>query len=294
MSSPTGVTLSSMDETPEPDVAPEVEPLNWSKLDPKLTKALVVAMRLATTVDNDGHNQAQNYRYPTQAAIACKAREAMGEAGIHCPLIGWRPSQGTVCADFVIVHESGVCSPVFSAQMPVGNGRDPAKQLAASLSILRKYVLAGLLNMGWRDPTEDIDAEQPQGQKRTTPQNQQRPAQKTQPVDPIAQHRDAAVRDARSWAKWLISRGLAASNLHHFATGCDGDMPKPPLTSVLNAISLAGNTMHAKSAGDDLLIATRHVDLVEFMVDHEIVPLWSYGKRSADGDSVDEKWPIGR
>lgn len=300
MSSSTGVTLGFVDETQEPNGTPEVEPLNWAKLDPKLAAGIVNAQRLATTVDNDGlnaggHGGGSGYRYPTQAAIACKAREAMGESKIAIVQIGWKlVEREMIYAEFVIVHEDGPCSPVFGATMAGGRQKDPAKSISAGLSTLRKYVLAGLLNMGWRDPSEDIDASSPQGQQRATSQPQQSPA-KQKPRDPIAEHRDAAVRDARSWAKWLISRGLAASNLLHYATGCDGEMPNPPPTSVLQAISLAGHTMHAESESDEAHLTTmRHLDLVEFMVSHEIVPLWSYGKRSADGDSVDEKWPIGR
>lgn len=292
MCSSTGVTLTSVDETTEPDVTPEVEPLNWSKLDPKLTKGIVDAQTAIATVENDSFNKGQNFAYASSDAVLSAARAATTGAGIALAMVGWpQPRDGVVYAEFVLVHKDGASSPVFGASMPVTKFGDPRTSLAGSITFIRKYVYAGLLNMTWHDPRTDVEADQA---KKNGSKPQQSPAQKTQPVDPVAQHREAAVRDARSWAKWLISRGLAASNLFHYATGCDGDMPKPPPTSVIEAISLAGNTMHAHSAGDDQLVATRHMDLVAFMVDHEIVPLWAYGTKSADGDSVDAKWPISR
>ena len=317
MSSHTGVTLGYMDEhvtneqlwdrvnrTKDPAEAPvnagepEVEPVNWSKLDPKLTKAIVAAQGAATTVDNDGHNTHHGYRYPTQAAIACKAREAMFGAGIALIQIGWkRAEDGLLYAEFVIVHQDGPVSPVFGATMPVGGGQEPAKKLAAALSILRKYVLAGLLNMGWRDPTEDVDADKPRGQQRQEPQHpqqQNRPAQQTRHVDPVTAYRSKAVQDARSWGKWLLEHGLPKEHLFNYATGRTDSMPKPPPTSVLEAITLAGRTMKDVYVEDGGLMAATHGGLISFMEQQEIVPLWSHGNKTSDGDGVDQKWPIGR
>ena len=284
-----------------PDPSPDVEPLNWRSLDPKMTKALVEAQRKAKTVDNDGHNEGQNYRYPTQAAIACRAREAMGGAGIALIQVGWsRGAPGVVHAEFVIVHEDGPVSPVFGASMPLGRQSDPTKALAGALSILRKYVLAGLLNMGWRDPTEDIDADDPKAKQRQQQPRQQgrtqqqRPAQQTRPADPVAQHNAKALQNASSWGKWLISKGLPKEQLFHYATGCDGPMPKPPPISVLDAISLAANTMQGAGVGESGLTARRHEQLISFMEHSGLAPLWKCGALTEAGASVDKQWPSGR
>lgn len=297
MLSSTGVTLRYMDGTEEPESAPEVAPLDWSRLDPKITRALVKAMRMATTVENDGHNVRQDYRYPTQANIACKARDALGEAGIHCPMIGWRSGDpGVVHAEFLIVHEDGPVSPVFEAAMPLGRNPDPSKALAGALTILRKYVHAGLLGMGWRDPTEDPDADNPRDQKQgpaqQNPQQKQGPSQQNRQVNPVVAHRAHVLKQASGWGKWLIGRGLPKERLFHYATGCDGEMPKPPATSVLEAIRRAG--VAQSKSGNQGLPASDHASLISFFEHNEIVPLWSHGKRTRAGDGVDEKWPVSR
>lgn len=292
----TGVTLECMDETTSGEVTESagVLPLDWSRLDPRLTKALVQAMRLATTVENDGHNKAQDYRYPTQAAIADKARQAMGEAGLHCPMMGWKPSQGLVYGEFLLVHESGACSPIFSAQMPVGSGRDPSKQLAASLSIMRKYVLAGLLNMGWRDPTEDIDADQPNrgggGNRGQRQQQQSRPPRREQtpPKRDKPNPRTEALITAREWAKKLIEWGVGKDEIYSFATGCGGPMPEGPTMSVLAAITLAGNVCARSISISEPMPTAGHEALLAFIVEHtDAQPLWCDGKKTSAGERVD-------
>lgn len=291
----TGVTLRSMDDTPNTE-DPQVEPLDWSKLDPKLTKAIVEAQRLATTVDNDGHNKAQDYRYPTQAAIADKAREAMGGAGLALIQLGWsKGGDGIVFAEFILLHQDGPMSPKFGAAMPLGRNPDMTKALAGALSILRKYVLAGLLNMGWRDPSEDPDADKPQRQNQNQQrQQQQRPPQNQQQArpNPVDEHRSKLLRDAQGWWKWLVDKGVSKSSVLQFVSGLDGSMPKPAPTSLLEAIVTTGKSMSNGFTGE--LPANSHSALISFLKHCEVPILWCDGNSTSAGDSVDAEWPAGR
>lgn len=268
-----------------------MEPLNWSKLDPKLTKAIVAAQRLATTVDNDGRHPTQGWMYPTQAAIACKAREAMGESGIAVIMIGWTRSNGAVHGEFIILHEDGPCSPTFSAGMAIPRQSDETKGIAAAISILRKYVIAGILNMGWRDPSEDSDGNPNPGPRQ---KQQQRPPQKQQQArpSPVEEYRLKLLRDAQGWWKWLVEKGIDKTSVLHLVSGLDGGMPKPAPTSLLEAIVTTGKAMSNGFTGE--LPANNHKRLVSFLKHCEVPVLWCDGNSTSAGDSVDTRWPSGR
>ncbi len=291
-------------ESDEPSLDIGVDELSWATLHPKICKALVVAQAAATTVDNDGHNAAQNYRYPTQAAIACRAREALGKADLAFVQTGW-PRMGKdgsqfVVADFVLVHADGPCSPMFSAWMPLGGGRDPTKALAASLSILRKYVLAGLLNMGWRDPTEDVDAEVQQ-RGRGQQQNRGRPQQPRQQAPKPAPHAnktptpaDPALFDsARESAKQLLDAGIHKENVAVFATGVEGPWPDDPPSSLLQAVIVAALAVkHAQDAGAEL--SGNHGELIAYITTKtDLQTPWRNGKITGFGTELDSG-PAGR
>lgn len=141
-----------------------IEPIPWASLDPKLAAGLVKAQAAAVTVVNDGQNSFHKYKYPTQAAIACAARKALSEGGLAILVQGWEQVDGVLNCDIVIIHESGACSPTFSASMPVivERGKGPDKALAAAISHLRKYVSACVLNMGWADEA-DVDQRDDRG-----------------------------------------------------------------------------------------------------------------------------------
>ena len=292
-----------MDETPKVE-EPEVAPINWSNLHPKLTKAIVQAQRLATTVDSDGQHPTQGWRYPTQAAIACKAREAMGAAGIAIVQIGWKKGKDGIYGEFCIVHEDGPVSPVFGAAMAIPRNNDETKAIAASISILRKYVIAGILNMGWRDPREDSEGNPQPGKKNSqqkgaaqTQRRQQQPQPQPQPQprrpNPVEEHRANALKAAQAWWKWLVEKGIAKGEVLRFVSGLDGEMSKPAPTSILEAIALAGKVLsHGPSS--DGLPAINHSQLMSFMTHCDVGPLWCDGKKTPAGDSVDQKWPIGQ
>lgn len=150
-------------------------PLLPTAIPPKLAMGLVKAQAVATTVDNDGHNTQHHYKYPTQAAIASKARTACEVGGLAILMLGWETFMDTiqvhdgqqlievprlhVRVPVSIIHESGESLPVFHATMPVvqHKGKGPDKAIAGALSLLRKYVIGQLLNMGWSDHTDDVD-----------------------------------------------------------------------------------------------------------------------------------------
>ena len=281
---------------------PVVEPVAWHSLHPKLTKAIVEAQRLATTVDNDGHNKAQGYHYPTQAAIAAKAREALGGAGIALIQIGWNPtSNGSIYAQFILVHEDGPTSPPFGATMALGAQREASKAIAGSLSILRKYVLAGLLNMGWSDPTEDVDADDPRQKKQAQRPVQNRPAQDDGQAakERARQHRQQKLSihlaevsaSARTMFRKLVDADFEKDMIYCLATGAQQPMPDKPATSELAAVILAGQIVeHSANAGKGYPPTNR--ELLEYMSDNmDGSPLWRHGKITAEGESLDREWP---
>lgn len=313
-----------MDETPKPVVGPEsshphllpgqltgttaaVEPVAWHSLDPKLTKAIVEAQRLATTVENDGvntggHGQGgSGYRYATHAAISDRARDAMGSAGLALIQIGWRPIEnGMIYAEFVLVHEEGTSSPVFSATMAGGQQKDRAKSISAGLSTMRKYVLAGLLNMGWTDPTEDVDADDPRKKQ------DQRPAQNRPTQDDgraskerahqhrqqkLSIHLSEVAAAARTRFRYLVDSGFDKDMIYSLATGAQQPMPDKPMTSELAAVVLAGTIVqHAAKCGRPPPPTNR--ELLEYMSDNmDGSPLWRHGKITAEGESLDREWP---
>lgn len=134
-----------------------------SSLPPKLAMGLVKAQAAAVTVDNDGYNAGLRYKYATAAAIACRTREACSAGGIAILMMGWEivreDNRARVRVPVDVIHESGEVLPTFYASIPiiVDRGKGPDKALAGALSILRKYVCGQLLNMGWSDPSEDVD-----------------------------------------------------------------------------------------------------------------------------------------
>jgi hypothetical protein len=257
-------------------------------MSPKLCAAIVAAQGAATTVDNDGHNQKQNYKYATQAAIACKARQAMGLAGIALVQAGWRSvpmgNREGVNADFVIVHKEGAVSPVFSATMHVGMAPDKSKALAAGLSILRKYVLAGLLNMGWSDPSEDVDSglhDKPRGGGRSNGHQKPAAQQAGSTVKP-----DKLRQDANGWRKFLIDRGCPSDEVFSFALGIDGAPPKPAPRSMLKSLCEAGHAVQKAHANGPNI--QNHDELLAFLETTDRPILWAHGKITAAGESFDK------
>ncbi len=160
-----------MDESP-PDKTPSVELSLPDDMAPELAEGLFLAQAAATTVESDGWNDHHKYKYPTQAAIAAKAREAMEAGGlflnrlnselIPTPEYLMRAGSQTPCfvrVTYRLAHRSGKALPPIIVEAPVvpDRGRPLDKALAAALTLCHKATLAGLFNMGWSDPSEDVD-----------------------------------------------------------------------------------------------------------------------------------------
>jgi hypothetical protein len=269
-------------------------PVKWSELDPKLTAAIVEAQGLAESVPVDSQH-GQGYKYASLSAIVSCGRAAMTASGLAMVTDGWSVDGSTLQVDCVIVHKDGPCSPVISAVMPIANRGDPTKALSASLSTARKYMLAGILNMDWTDPSTDTDSVHgPSADRQRANRQHAHPAaappQRSQ--DPGAY--ESLLTDARGWARRLMSLGIDKNYILPYATGLDGAIPQQPATSILRAICTAGKVLSAAKTTEGGIPPDSHEMLVTAIAQSNVPVLWSHGKITPTGESVDKSHPIDR
>jgi len=285
-------TLSPSPEQPPPSI----EPIKWSELDPKLAAAIVEAQGLAESVPVDSQH-GQGYKYASLSAIVSCARASMTASGLALITDGWSVEGSNLHVNYIIVHKDGPTSPSIGAVMPIASRGDATKALSASLSCARKYMLAGLLNMDWTDPSTDIDSEHgPSTDAQKT--NSQRQTQSRRPAPQAAPRLSDGQRmykelltDAQGWARRMVALGVDKNRILSYATGISGGFPDHPPTSILRAVCSAGKALSAASVAENSPRMDSHEMLITAIAASGIPVLWSDGKITPTGEAVDEKLP---
>lgn len=233
----TGRCQSESVETPEPYMAP----IPWASMPPQLAKGLVDAQMSAQVIRNDG--KSSQYEYPTQAAIARMATAAFAAGRLAIISQGWEAKGGVVYMTFVLIHESGACSPGIHVHMPIvgGRSRGDDKSLTAAITVLRKYLSAMLLNLGWTSESDDIDQRddryvQPPYVQPPSPRKVAEPEDNT----PMGVLRRRAKKLIKSAIDCGIKGVVTPTDVYQVATGSDGDLGADVTAPELEAIIVFG------------------------------------------------------
>lgn len=321
---------------------PQVEGIDWTRpIPPVLAAALVKAQASIKTVDSNGVNKWHDYRYPKACDIKAMAREALAGSQLFLMLVEERlepypdgmprgnelapnPTPiGVLRNVYVLGHESGAIFPPITVRIPVfsekGRPMDKAKNAAATNG--HKYLCAGLLNMGWDDPTEDIDGRQDtattngnasgngngnrnkgrqQGQgQQGQGQGQQGQGQKGEAAKKFegpseydrvyAGLRKAAWQTLEKLATFSIERDVAFS----LATGSNGPMGKGLKASQLLAVIEFGQVvdMMDKTTGQ---IPNKHEQVAQWLAYNGVDPLWRRGEPTSRAIDFDRDCLAGR
>lgn len=207
---------------------------NFTALPPKLAKGLVIAQAHATTVENDKESGGKGdfrFSYPSQAAITERAREALAAGKLALFSMGYEIDGGVMRVTYHLVHEDGDMGPAMPATMTVASMKH--QDVGKSITYLRKYMMGLVLNMGWDDPKEDVDAHINAGQSAPkVTQRTTKPAPKSKPkpkeIEPDG------LEEIRKTARQAVGilRGQFnfpdMDTIYKVATGHDAPWPKDP------------------------------------------------------------------
>lgn len=297
-----------------PDHPPEVVIDLPETLPPEIAEGLAIAQAKATTVESDGYNAHHKYYYPTIAAIACKAREAMDAGGLFLtrlsaqlvPLPKWLGNTGAAAmveCRYILGHRSGHRLPIIRVSAPVipERGRPLDKATAGAITLAHRYLLAGLFNMGWCDPSEDPDQRNDNGGggnnrpgRGARQQNRQQaaegPPQPHAPPPPGQSAFDVQYQALRRGVgealRYLGRYGIDANKALALATGCEGGAGKGLPASQLLAIIELSRIVDAMRR-DGRGIPSSHMQVDSWAKGHEIVVFWSGGRATQRGERAD-------
>ncbi len=321
---PTTETDSSAPSVAETVALPPVV-IDWQSLPKSICQGLVIAQSQVTTVENDGEVKAEkrSFKFPTTAAIACCAREALSAGELALVSIGWAASPGNgngIRSGWLLVHSDGSVSPTITLSMPMAGGNDQIKALGATMSYTRKYLLASLLNMGWNDPREEVETmgqgrgksghqghshpkqqqpqsawhdaqsrkqQQPQGSWDDASPRSETAAAPSQKPEVLSRQPSAEERDAAKIA-WLGLRddfNVPPPSIHKLATGLEEEPEGFSRAEVLAITQARDVYRHAEDA--EVALPPGHTPMVSYLVDKMGgVPVYISGKITAAGESA--------
>lgn len=298
--------MSVNNEAPT-ELPPEVVIDLPETLPPEIAEGLAIAQAKATTVESDGYNAHHKYHYPTIAAIACRARQAMDAGGLFLtrisaqlvPMPKWLGNTGAAAmveCRYILGHKSGQRLPIIRVSAPVipERGRPLDKATAGAITLAHRYLLAGLFNMGWQDPSEDPDQRNDNGGgnrpgKGARHQHRQESQQAYAPPSGPSAF-DVQYQQLRQYVglslQYLGRYGIDANKAFALATGCDGRAGKGLPASQLLAIIELSRIVDAMRR-DGRGVPNSHMQVDSWARGHQVSPFWSGGNLTDRGTKAD-------
>jgi hypothetical protein len=164
-----------MDDIPPAGTSPPRADLSalTDRMTPQLAAGLAKAQAAAVNIANNCENTYAKYKYANLPALLEGSRAALAAGGLAIVRSCWsvvptdpqlpdpagcpRP-YGTVRATYVLVHESGTTAELRGQCDAYTNKHKPTdKAMFSALTMIERYLRAGVLGIFWDDPSMDVD-----------------------------------------------------------------------------------------------------------------------------------------